>query len=87
LNIENWPIERPNPYPNNARKLSGNAIDKVGASLQEFGWRQPIVVDAKGVIICGHTRWLAARKLGFQTVPVHVAENLTPVQVKAYRLM
>jgi ParB-like chromosome segregation protein Spo0J len=87
LDIENWPIERPVPYPRNARKLSSNAIDKVAASLQEFGWRQPLVVDAKGVIICGHTRWLAGRKLGLQTIPVHVAENLTPAQVKAYRLI
>ena len=46
--IENWPIDRPTPYPRNARKLSPQAIEKVAASLQEFGWRQPIVVDGKG---------------------------------------
>ena len=47
----------------------------------------PIVVDKDGVIICGHTRLLAAKKLGLREVPVHVADNLTPAQVKAYRLM
>ena len=63
------------------------AIDKVAASLQEFGFRQPIVVDTAGVVIVGHTRLLAAKQLGWREVPVHVAENLTPAQVKAYRLM
>jgi DNA modification methylase len=87
MDIENWPIDRPTPYPRNARKLSPEAIEKVAASLQEFGWRQPIVVDCKGVVICGHTRLLAARSLGATTVPVHVAAELTPAQVKAYRLM
>jgi ParB-like nuclease domain len=56
-------------------------------SIKEFGWRQPIVVDREGVIVCGHTRLLAATKLGLDQVPVHVAENLSPAQVRAYRLM
>jgi DNA modification methylase len=59
----------------------------VAASIQEFSFRQPIVVDKDGVIVCGHTRWLAAQKLGLEQVPVHVAENLTPAQVRAYRLL
>src|SRR6266481_2225151 len=80
-------IESITPYARNARKIPQQAIDKVAASIQEFGWRQPIVVDTQGVIICGHTRWLAAKKLGLASVPVHVAANLTPAQVKAYRLM
>src|SRR5882762_5724087 len=75
------------PYARNARKIPQQAIDKVAASIQEFGWRQPIVIDGQGVIICGHTRWLAAKKLGLQQIPVHTASNLTPVQVKAYCLM
>jgi hypothetical protein len=58
----------------------------VAASLKEFGWRQPIVVDAGGVIVVGHTRLLAAQKLALAQAPVHVATNLTPAQVKAYRL-
>src|SRR5260370_18520724 len=87
MQIEIWPIDKPIPYARNARKLSAQAIDKVAASLQEFGWRQPIVVDKAGVIICGHTRLLAARKLVLTEVPVHVAANLTPAQVPAYRLL
>src|ERR1035438_5418869 len=82
-----WPIDKPVPYARNSRKIPERAIDKVAASIKEFGWRQSIVVDKDGVIICGHTRWLAAKKLGLREVPVHVAENLTPAQVKAYRLM
>jgi DNA modification methylase len=61
-------------------------VSKVKASLKEFGWRQPIVVDTEGVIIVGHTRYLAALELGWQEAPVHVGDNLTPAQVKAYRI-
>ena len=55
-------------------------------ALKEFGFRQPIVVDSDGVIICGHTRMKAARKLGLKKVPVHVATDLSPEQVKALRV-
>jgi DNA modification methylase len=82
-----WPIDKPIPYARNSRRIPERAVDKVAASLKEFGWRQPIVVDKDGVIICGHTRLLAARKLGLKQAPVHVATNLTSAQVKAYRLM
>ncbi len=85
--IEQWPIDKPIPYAKNARKLSPHAVDKVAASLQEFGWQQPLVVDAEGILIVGHTRLLAAKKLGYKMVPVLVAHWLTPAQVKAYRLM
>jgi ParB-like chromosome segregation protein Spo0J len=87
LKVCSWPIDRPIPYARNSRKIPERAVDKVAASIKEFGWRVPIVVDKDGVIICGHTRLLAAKKLGVQEVPVHVAHNLTPPQVKAYRLM
>jgi DNA modification methylase len=73
------------PYENNPR-LNDDAVDAVAKSLQEFGWRQPIVVDSDGVIIVGHTRWKAAQKLGLKEAPVHVATDLTEAQVKAYRL-
>ena len=73
------------PYPNNPR-LNDEAVDAVATSLQEFGFRQPIVVDSDGVIICGHTRWKAAQKLGLEKVPVHVAKDLSPEQIKAYRI-
>lgn len=69
-----------NPRDNDA------AVDAVAASLREFGFRQPIVVDADGVIVCGHTRFKAAQKLGLSEIPVHVARDLSPEQLKAYRL-
>src|SRR5579863_1576267 len=87
MQVELMLLEKIIPYGRNARKIPPTAVDKVAASIQEFGWRVPIVVDKDGVIICGHTRLLAAKKLGLREVPVHVADNLTPAQVKAYRLM
>ena len=86
LIVEQWPIDKPIPYGRNPRRISETAIAKVAGSLKEFGWRQPIVVDDEGVIVVGHTRLLAARKLGLDEVPVHVAFDLTPNQIKAYRL-
>ncbi|MGB2824023.1 MAG: ParB N-terminal domain-containing protein, partial [Phycisphaerae bacterium] len=73
------------PYESNPR-INDPAVDAVAASLREFGFRQPIVVDEAGVIIVGHTRWKAAKKLGLAKVPVHVARDLTPEQIKAYRI-
>src|ERR1700676_3259118 len=87
LRVSAWPIDKVIPFARNARKIRAKAVDKVAASIKEFGWRQPIVVDREGVIICGHTRLLAATKLGREQVPVHVAQNLSPAQVRAYRLM
>jgi len=87
LAVKWWPIDKPVPYARNARVCPESAIAKVAGSLTEFGWRQPIVVDGDGVIIAGHTRLLAAQRLGLEQVPVHIATDLTPQQVKAYRLM
>src|ERR1700746_2987228 len=85
MNVEMRPITSIRPYENNPR-INDAAVDAVAASIREFGFRQPIVVDEEGVIIVGHTRYKAALKLGLQTVPVHVARGLTPAQAKAYRL-
>jgi DNA modification methylase len=79
-------IKRVVPYARNPRKNAA-AVANVAASLKEFGWRQPIVVDSEMVIVVGHTRYLAAQQLGMDKVPVHVAEGLSPAQVKAYRIM
>jgi hypothetical protein len=79
------PITEIKPYERNPR-LNDDAIDAVAASIREFGFRQPIVVDGDDVIICGHTRFKAATKLGLEKVPVHVAKDLTPDQIKAYRI-
>ncbi|MCG3180455.1 MAG: hypothetical protein BIFFINMI_02816 [Phycisphaerae bacterium] len=78
-------IDSVKPYENNPR-INDAAVESVAASLREFGFRQPIVVDADMVIIVGHTRWKAAAKLGLKKVPVHVAKDLTPAQIKAYRI-
>ena len=78
-------IDLVKPYPGNPRNNDG-AVDGVAASLKEFGFRQPIVVDSEGVVVVGHTRLKAAMKLGLKQVPVHVATDLTAAQAKAYRL-
>ena len=74
------------PYECNPRIISEAAVDAVAASIRQFGFRQPIVVDTNNVIIAGHTRYKAALKLGLKKVPVHVATDLTPEQIKAYRI-
>lgn len=73
------------PYDKNPR-FNDDAVEAVAASISEFGWRSPIVVDCDHVIIAGHTRYKAAQSLGLDKVPVHVANNLTPEQVQAYRI-
>ncbi|CAN5470520.1 DNA modification methylase [soil metagenome] len=85
MKIELWKIDDVTPYPGNPR-INDDAVDAVAASLKEFGFRQPIVVDVDGVIVCGHTRFKAAQKLGLEKVPVHVAKDLTPEQIRAYRI-
>ncbi len=85
MKIELWTISDVTPYPGNPR-LNDDAVDAVAASLREFGFRQPIVVDGEGVIVCGHTRYKAALKLGLEKVPVHVATDLMPEQIRAYRI-
>ncbi len=87
MKLEYWPLNKIVPYAQNARKIPQAAIDKVAASIHEYSWRQPIVVDKDGVIVVGHVRFLAAQKLGLDQAPVHVAENLTPAQIRGYRLM
>ena len=85
--VEEWPIDKVIPYARNARQIPTSAVSKVAASIKEFGWQQPIVVDPDGVILAGHTRLLAAKKLGMTVVPVKIAHGLTPAQAKAFRLM
>ena len=85
MNIELRDIDSIRPYEGNPR-VNDQAVEAVAASLREFGFRQPIVVDEAGVIIVGHTRWKAAKKLGLAKVPVHVANDLSPEKAKAYRI-
>ena len=69
MQVAMWPLERIFPYARNARQIPPEAIEKVARSIREFGWRQPIVVDTDGVIIVGHVRLLAAKKLGLEEAP------------------
>ena len=85
MKVENRKITDIKPYDKNPRDNDG-AVEAVARSIREYGFRQPIVVDADSVIIVGHTRWKAAQKLGLAEVPVHVATDLTPAQIKAYRI-
>ncbi len=85
MKIELWELGRIRPYDKNPRQ-NDQAVEAVARSIREWGFRQPIVVDADGVIVVGHTRWKAAQKLGLEKVPVHVATDLSPEQVKAYRI-
>jgi DNA modification methylase len=85
MQIEVRPLADIRPYPGNPR-LNDDAVEAVAQSIREFGFRQPIVVDAEGVIVCGHTRFKAAEKLRLDRIPVHVATDLTDAQIKAYRI-
>lgn len=73
------------PYINNARK-NDHAVDAVASSIKNYGFKQPIVIDSRGEVIAGHTRLKAAKKLQLDEVPCIVADDLTPAQVKAYRI-
>jgi len=79
-------ISEISPAEKNPRKIPMQAVEIVSHSLKRFGWQQPLVVDADGVLIVGHTRLQAARLLGLTRVPVIYAENLTDAEVEAYRI-
>jgi ParB family transcriptional regulator, chromosome partitioning protein len=81
-----WPTTMPQPYAKNARVCPEPAIGKVAASIKEFGFRSPLIVDKAGVIIAGHTRLLAAQRLGLDEVPVIVCADLSDARAKALRL-
>lgn len=85
MQIELLQIEKLIPYANNARN-NEKAVDKVAASIKEFGFRNPIIIDKNNEIIAGHTRLLAAKKLGLKEVPTIRADDLTAEQVKAFRI-
>ena len=74
------------PYARNPRKHRDMGIDKVAASIKEYGFRQPIVVNSENVIVAGHSRYFAAKRLNMLTVPVHQAIDLSDAQIKAYRI-
>lgn len=86
MKIAQVALSKVRPYPGNPRKNAA-AVAGVAASIEKFGFRQPIVVDEEYVVLVGHTRLAAAESLGLKKVPVHVAEGLSADDAKAYRLM
>ena len=85
MNIIEKNLNEIKPYEKNPRK-NDNAVEYVANSIKEFGFKVPIVIDKDGVIVAGHTRYKASKKLGLEKVPCIIADDLTPEQIKAYRL-
>jgi DNA modification methylase len=83
LQVVTWPVERLIPYARNARTHSDEQVAQIAASIAEFGWTNPILAGSDGIIIAGHARLLAARKLGMTEVPVIVLDHLTETQRRA----
>lgn len=86
LRIEYIDPDKLTPYEGNAKQHPDEQVEHIANSIREFGFRQPIVVDADNVVVIGHGRLLAAKKLGLETVPVVRADDLSEAQVKALRL-
>ena len=86
LTVEMWPVERLVPYARNPRK-NDEQVEKMAASIREFGFRIPVVAKSDGSVIDGHLRLKAALMLGLSEVPVALADDLTDAQVKAFRIM
>ena len=87
FNIEWKDIASVKPYARNAKKHDDKQIANVAESIKQFGWQQPIVCDKDGVIIIGHCRLLAAKKLGLKKVPVKTVDSLSEEQVKKLRTL
>lgn len=85
MNIEYRKVKDLIPYENNPRN-NEQAVDYVANSIKEFGFKNPIIIDKDNVIVAGHTRLKAAKKLGIKEVPTIVADDLTDEQIKAFRL-
>ena len=83
--IEQWEIDRLIPYARNPRK-NDHAVDKIASAIREFGFKVPIIAKSNGDVVDGHLRLKAAQKLGMDTVPVVIADDLTDAQVKAFRI-
>ena len=86
MDVIELPLGQIIPYARNPRR-NEKAVATVAASITEFGWRQPIVVDEQMVVLAGHTRLEAARQLGLESAPVHVAKGLSDAQARAFRIM
>jgi DNA modification methylase len=85
MTLEYWPIEKLIPYARNPRK-NDQGVDKAASWIKEFGFRVPILAKSDGTIVDGHLRLKAAKKLGITQIPVSLADDMTEVQIKAFRL-
>lgn len=86
MKVEQIDINLIKPYAKNTKKHPASQIEHIANSLDQFGFKQPIVIDSNNEIVVGHGRYYAAKQLGYETVPVVMANDLTPEEVKAYRL-
>jgi site-specific DNA-methyltransferase (adenine-specific) len=86
MKIQLFPIEELKAYENNPRRISADAIKAVSNSIREFGFKVPVIIDKEKVIVAGHARVLASKELGLKEIPCIVADDLTPEQIKAFRL-
>lgn len=86
MNVLEMPIEQLKPYEKNPRKNDG-AVDALAASIKEYGFLVPIVIADDREIVAGHTRYKAAQKLGLKSVPCVIASDLSPAQIRAFRLV
>jgi ParB-like chromosome segregation protein Spo0J len=84
--VKRWPLDRLIPFATNARTHTPEQVDRIAASIREWGWTVPILADEHGGVIAGHARILAARKLGLSDAPVMVATGWTQAQKRAYVL-
>jgi ParB-like chromosome segregation protein Spo0J len=84
--VERWAIDRLIPYARNARTHSDEQVAQIAASIREFGFTNPVLVDEEGTLIAGHGRVLGAQQLGITDVPTMVARGWTPAQIQAYRV-
>src|SRR5574344_1311621 len=85
IEILTWELDKLVPYDRNPRK-NDHAVDKVAAAIKEYGFKVPIVAKADGLIIDGHLRYKAAKKLGLIEVPVILGDDLSETQIKAFRI-
>ncbi len=85
MTLEYWPLDKFIEYARNPRK-NDHVVDKIAAAIHEFGFRVPMLAKSDGLVVDGHLRLKAARKLGLESVPVMLADDMTDVQIKAFRI-
>ena len=84
--IEQWPIEKLLPYANNPRVHDGDLVARIAASIAQFGWVVPALIDDRGVLVAGHGRLLAAQMLGLKDIPVIRLSHLSDAESRALRI-